>query len=263
MAMQPIHPTKICTKCGLEKPATTEHYPPSGAGLRARCRPCWSEYERQYFWRNRERKREQARCSRERQDKSVRRQQLMDWRAANPDKVRASELRRNQRNRVDPEARAKAAEKVRNWRQRNPEKEAARRKRAKDRHPHATAEYSKRYYARHRDRCAAKDRRYREENYEKVIACVERRRARELTAEGEFTGRDIIALIRQFGRTCFYCGASKLKKFDVDHFIPLARGGSNWPSNLVISCKPCNASKGAKMPWEWQPARFSEGCAPR
>jgi 5-methylcytosine-specific restriction endonuclease McrA len=41
------------------------------------------------------------------------------------------------------------------------------------------------------------------------------------------------------------------------------RGGSNWPDNLVLSCQPCNGSKGAKMPWDWQPSRFAEGCKPR
>mmetsp|Transcript_2261 Transcript_2261/g.4801 ORF Transcript_2261/g.4801 Transcript_2261/m.4801 type:complete len:98 (+) Transcript_2261:89-382(+) len=29
-----------------------------------------------------------------------------------------------------------------------------------------------------------------------------------------------------------------------DHVIPLSRGGPDLPSNLVISCRPCNMKKG-------------------
>jgi 5-methylcytosine-specific restriction endonuclease McrA len=44
---------------------------------------------------------------------------------------------------------------------------------------------------------------------------------------------------------------SQLKATEVDHRIPLSRGGSAWPANLVPACKPCNCSKN-NMPYrEW------------
>ena len=51
-----------------------------------------------------------------------------------------------------------------------------------------------------------------------------------------------------YGNECFYC----FNEFeDVDHFIPLSRGGKHCWSNIVPSCKSCNHSKADKMPWDW------------
>jgi 5-methylcytosine-specific restriction endonuclease McrA len=33
--------------------------------------------------------------------------------------------------------------------------------------------------------------------------------------------------------------------------IPLDRGGSNGPENIVIACPECNHSKHNKLPHEW------------
>lgn len=50
--------------------------------------------------------------------------------------------------------------------------------------------------------------------------------------------------------TCQYCGATDLP-MDVDHVVPLTRGGSNKDDNLVTACYSCNRSKGNKLPEEW------------
>lgn len=34
------------------------------------------------------------------------------------------------------------------------------------------------------------------------------------------------------------------KEFSIDHIIPISRGGKSVPSNLVLSCRSCNAKKG-------------------
>ena len=41
---------------------------------------------------------------------------------------------------------------------------------------------------------------------------------------------------------CAYCGR-KPKQLTIDHVIPLAKGGSHIPENLVPACKPCNSAK--------------------
>ncbi|MGS0941543.1 HNH endonuclease [Pseudomonas luteola] len=38
--------------------------------------------------------------------------------------------------------------------------------------------------------------------------------------------------------------------------MPIARGGTNDPENLVISCPDCNRSKGKRMPWEMDNPRL-------
>lgn len=51
---------------------------------------------------------------------------------------------------------------------------------------------------------------------------------------------------------CTYCGV-KLSTYTatLDHVIPLSRGGSDDPINLVWCCKKCNHSKGNRLPYEW------------
>ena len=48
--------TKICNKCGEEKPATTDYFRKAKAnkdGLRGQCKDCIKEYEKQYRQENR------------------------------------------------------------------------------------------------------------------------------------------------------------------------------------------------------------------
>jgi 5-methylcytosine-specific restriction endonuclease McrA len=77
------------------------------------------------------------------------------------------------------------------------------------------------------------------------------RRARKAAAGGHHTTADVRAqYARQRGR-CYWCGRRVGEKYHVDHVIPLAKGGTNGPENLVIACPSCNCSKGARHPMEW------------
>lgn len=60
--------------------------------------------------------------------------------------------------------------------------------------------------------------------------------------------RDLI--LRRDGYTCTYCGEKgtaeigpRNKAWQIDHILPVSKGGTNHPSNLVASCEGCNASK--------------------
>lgn len=46
----------------------------------------------------------------------------------------------------------------------------------------------------------------------------------------------------------------------VDHLIPIARGGRDVLSNLVLACVSCNLERGAQ-PAPWQPRRLREHVA--
>src|SRR3546814_6382348 len=61
-----------------------------------------------------------------------------------------------------------------------------------------------------------------------------KRRAQAVSSGGEFTAEDIDAMLAAQKKKCWYCG-TKLTAYHVDHRIPLARGGSNGPENLVIA----------------------------
>lgn len=49
---------------------------------------------------------------------------------------------------------------------------------------------------------------------------------------------------------CHYCGI-KTKKYQrhLDHIVPVQKGGTNDPANLVVSCKTCNTKKSI-LPYE-------------
>jgi len=52
-------------------------------------------------------------------------------------------------------------------------------------------------------------------------------------------------------KPCHYCGTLLTKNLmTVDHFVPLAHGGSHSPSNFILSCEPCNQDKGHQLPHE-------------
>ena len=45
------------------------------------------------------------------------------------------------------------------------------------------------------------------------------------------------------GYKCHYCG-NKTIDLEIDHVIPLSKGGSNKQGNLVLACQKCNREKG-------------------
>ena len=57
-------------------------------------------------------------------------------------------------------------------------------------------------------------------------------------------------LLRQEG-CCYWCGSPLGGVAHRDHVQPLARGGLNDVSNLVMACPPCNLDKGAADPAAW------------
>ena len=52
------------------------------------------------------------------------------------------------------------------------------------------------------------------------------------------------------GFQCMYCGAHGRVKLNIDHVIPLSRGGKTNFENCVVACEKCNNKKGDKTPKE-------------
>lgn len=116
-------------------------------------------------------------------------------------------------------------------------------------------ELANQLYHRHdgeqRSEWLASQRAWKKANPEKVKVDIHRRRARERAAEGSHTADELKALFqRQRGR-CAYCSKSIRNGYHVDHIIPLARGGSNWISNIALACAKCNLTKSATDPIEF------------
>lgn len=57
-----------------------------------------------------------------------------------------------------------------------------------------------------------------------------------------------IAVLLKHGFRCVYCGATREDtKIEVDHVIPVCKGGTNDEGNLVAACRECNAGKSGKL----------------
>lgn len=60
-------------------------------------------------------------------------------------------------------------------------------------------------------------------------------------------------LSEKFEHKCCYCGIEQGqgRKFEVEHIIPVSRGGTNRVSNLAWSCHDCNQEKGSMTAEEY------------
>ena len=60
-------------------------------------------------------------------------------------------------------------------------------------------------------------------------------------------------LFQQQDRRCMYCGIRRIiRNFEIDHRDPVARSGSNDPSNLQLLCSKCNSRKGVHTDEEFR-----------
>jgi 5-methylcytosine-specific restriction endonuclease McrA len=107
------------------------------------------------------------------------------------------------------------------------------------------------------DKAIAKVRAWQVANHENVSANARKRRAREHGADGEHNAADILRIRKAQKDKCAMpdCRVKLKGKGHIDHIIALARGGSNWPSNLQILCPLCNCSKHARDPIEFAQSR--------
>lgn len=188
------------------------------------------------IWRenNKERKKANNRAWYERNREKVR-EQSEAWRKAHPEKAKAWVAAWQAKN----QDKIKAAGKE--WRKKN-------RKRV-----NASAV---KYARNNKDKVKAAFKVWYYKNPEKAREIRLRRRLRSKNAEGRATAAEIRDRMKQLGNKCVYCGGP----FEhVDHFIPLANGGTGWPSNLVPACAQCNFSKNSKLPSEWTVETLGQG----
>jgi hypothetical protein len=98
---------------------------------------------------------------------------------------------------------------------------------------------------------------WRESNPEKRLTQASRsnavRSARKRTNGGTVTTKDWAAIKATQGGRCFDCGAEA--KLTIGHILPVVRGGSSDPRNIIGQCHPCNRKQGSKIHWLFMTAR--------
>lgn len=223
---------KPCSKCGSLMPADSAHFPVdrrATCGLGSWCRPCLRADSNQRRAANPGHSREIARRSYHK-NREARLQRAKEWKAENADHVRLYAAQYHESRREELVARS-----LRYY------------------HDHKT-EYQARSRAwrlRNPDRLAENRCRYEHANPDMVRAWRRNRRARLSGSQGSHTAADERAQMRRQGGCCYYCGEGVSGGHHVDHVIPLARGGGNDPSNLVVACPQCNLRKHTKLPHEF------------
>lgn len=230
----PTHRT--CNVCHQEFPRTAEFWHKQrhrSDGLSETCKKCASQRARDWYLANHERGCEQRHEYREENHRAVLAAKRR-YRAANLEKVRqrdAAWKAANVQKRVDYTAQ---------WRLDNPEKAAALRKRE---------------YENNKELAKQRAHDWVQANPERVKLRTARRRAAQKNAPGHFTEADLARQFEKQQGKCFYCHEDLQGVGTIDHYVPLSKGGTNYPSNIVLACWPCNNRKRAKFPSEFLPRR--------
>ena len=82
-----------------------------------------------------------------------------------------------------------------------------------------------------------------------------------MKSSGEFTAADIATRLQLQRGYCIGCGRkfSDELPYELDHNIPVSRGGASTLNNLLLLCRSDNASKGSKTFAEWQMWKYKRG----
>lgn len=51
------------------------------------------------------------------------------------------------------------------------------------------------------------------------------------------------------GYTCVNCGSTEKESLEIDHIMPISKGGKTEPGNLQTLCHDCNGRKGNDIDW--------------
>lgn len=223
---------KRCTRCGNYHPPTREFFKPvkhHKDGLSSHCRDCIRTSGRDYMRTRRE------------DPEFLERSREYD-RNRYPE-IRERKLAQHREREKRPEVRARRRIADRERLDRNPQarekKVALVRRLRKD---PVWQEYYRNY-----------NREYFKSEHGKAINAKHkaRRRAIELSADGEYTVEDVKLQLRSQKYKCWWCGKSLKGVWHIDHRVPLSKGGTNWPNNICVTCPHCNLSKHDKLPHEF------------
>jgi len=100
-------------------------------------------------------------------------------------------------------------------------------------------------YQLQKDRILARNKAWAKSNPKRIrelsLAGTNRRKVRQLGAEGAHTHEEWTVLQEWCGHRCVCC--DERKPLSKDHIVPLIAGGSDYISNIQPLCRECNSSK--------------------
>lgn len=233
--------TKICSKCGEEKPATTEYFGKDKRnkdGLNGQCKDCRKEYQSQWYKENKEEAKErQKQHYKENKEeiKEYQKQYFKQYYVENKEKIKEYHKQWRQENKEE------IKEYKKQYRKENKEKRNEHQKQ----HYKENKEYYKQYYKENADR-------YRQRS--------QKRRAIKKRLPHTLTLDQWEKIKNDFNNECAYCGKTEQEhreefneQLHQEHFIPLSKGGEYTHNNIIPACRSCNTSKNNTDFFEWYP----------
>jgi 5-methylcytosine-specific restriction endonuclease McrA len=125
-----------------------------------------------------------------------------------------------------------------------------------------------RYAEKHPDRLRESQRKYKEKHPEKRAQTKAnwiakqtkeyfrlKSHKRRATAVGKISKGISKKLLELQKNKCAICKCNIKHKFEIDHVVPLVRGGPHEDANLQLLCPDCNRSKGAKDPVDYMQSK--------
>ncbi|MXP42991.1 HNH endonuclease [Allopontixanthobacter sediminis] len=138
------------------------------------------------------------------------------------------------------------------WYQKNKERRSRQSKQWKAENHEAYSAQQREYASKRTEQNRERSQRWVRNNPEKARAIRthhnSKRRSKIITGASK---SDIFKWTSRQRKICFYCGKRCENRFEVDHFVPLAKGGAHEIDNLRISCRSCNRRKCATDPWQF------------
>lgn len=142
----------------------------------------------------------------------------------------------------------------------NREANIARQKRYAETNRQKVAEYQKQYREAHEEERQAYMKEYHKQYYAKnPQKFIEKARKRDALRQGhgnKVLKADVRKKYEEQRGKCYWCEQPLNGVYEVDHIIPLSKGGPHHSGNVCCACFRCNRSKHAKMPWEFSDRLF-------
>jgi len=196
---------KTCSKCKLELEVSMfGKNKASKDGLKPICRDCKSKEGKKYRAENTDKER----------------QRLKKYREENYDKCREREDK---------------------YYKDNIEKEKKRHKKYCKENPEKRRETCKKYVDANPEKEKERYRKYQKENKDKVNLNTQTYQAKKRLLPSTLTSKQWKETKTYFNNKCCYCGQEL--PLQMEHFIPVTKGGGYIKENIISSCSHCNYSK--------------------
>lgn len=239
---------KTCLRCKSKKNITEfTKDKQKKDGLSALCKPCNVERVREWREKNPEKKKAQSRIEYQRNSELIKRRSA-DWYSNNREKAAETSRKYRMKNRFI------ILRKKREYYEQNKTEHSVRTRAYYQNHKSEIDVYKREWYDSRKEQISSRGKIYRIEHKDEIRAAKSNakhaRRARLQLGKSYLVPRKLIEDL--YSQPCAYCGVYLDGQMQIDHVVPISRGGSHKIGNLISACPTCNMSKGSKTITEWK-----------